>query len=435
MTEINNEVEKPDTNLRGYLIFLVGQWISMFGSNVVGFSIIWFLTVTTGSTFVLGLAAFLNFAPFIIATPIAGVFIDRWNRKKVIAFVDFMQAFFTIILIVCFVIDVFSSLELVAILLALNTIRALFGAFHVSAVDTLLPIMVPKKQLSRINGINYLVNGIIGGIAGPIIGAYTLEVLLIPLKSILWLDVFTFLIAIFPTVLIYIPEVTRKISDKTEKASFRTEFSEGLKFIRDTPGLFALLFVFAGANFFMTPFYTQIPLFVTAIHLGGATQLAFLFGAQQAGMLIGSTMMSTWKGFENHARGVALGLFLGYLGFLIMVAAPIGYFEIIAIGLFMAGFTLPVANVSSEAIWASTVPQGILGRVYAVRRTLAQITAPVAMLLSGIIAEIVNLNLVLLVCALSGLIVLAYSWFFTRLPEVEKLIEIEEKAEAQPFIS
>ncbi|MFX0211537.1 MAG: hypothetical protein ACFFDT_36505, partial [Candidatus Hodarchaeota archaeon] len=85
MTEINNEAEKTK-NLRGYLIFLVGQWISMFGSNVVGFSIIWFLTVTTGSTFVLGLAAFLNFAPFIIATPIAGVFIDRWSRKKVIAF-------------------------------------------------------------------------------------------------------------------------------------------------------------------------------------------------------------------------------------------------------------------------------------------------------------------------------------------------------------
>jgi DHA3 family macrolide efflux protein-like MFS transporter len=434
MTEINNRIEKT-TNLRGYLIFLIGQWISMFGSNVVGFSIIWFLTVTTGSTFVLGLAAFLNFAPFIVATPIAGVFIDRWSRKKVIASVDFMQALFTMILIGCFVIDIFKPLELVAILLALNTIRALFGAFHVSAVDTLLPIMVPKKQLSRINGINYLVNGIIGGIAGPIIGAFTLEVLLIPLKTILWLDVITFLIAILPTVLIYIPEVKRKISDKKENDSFKTEFTDGLKFIRETPGLFALLFVFAGANFFMTPFYTQLPLFVTAIHPGGATHLAFLFTAQQAGMLIGSTIMSTWKGFENHAKGVALGLFLGYIGFVIMVAAPIGYFEIIAIGLFMAGFTLPVANVSSEAIWAITVPQDILGRVYAVRRTLAQITAPVAMIMSGIIAEFINLNFVLLICSLFGLIVLGYSWFFTRLPEVERLIEIEKASEALLIIS
>ena len=434
MTEINNSEEKSDTNLRGYLIFLVGQWISMFGSNVVGFSIIWFLTVITGSSFVLGLATFLNFAPFLIATPVAGVFIDRWSRKKVIAFVDFMQAFFTVILIGFFVIEIFTPLELVAILLALNTIRALFGAFHTSAVDTLLPIMVPKKHLSRVNGINYLVNGIIGGIAGPIIGAYTLEVLLIPLKSILWLDVITFLIAIFPTVLIYFPKVKRKVLDK-EESSFRTEFSEGMKFIRETPGLFALLFVFAGANFFLSPFYIQLPLFVTAIHLGGASQLAFLFSAQQAGMLIGSTVMSSWKGFENHARGVALALFMGYIGFITMLAAPIGYFQIIATGLLIAGFALPVANVSSEAIWASTVPQGILGRVYAVLRTLAPITSPIAMLLSGVIAEFINLTLVLLICAICGLLVLGYSWFFTRLPEVEKLIEIEKKTETQPTLS
>ncbi|UCG04495.1 MAG: MFS transporter [Candidatus Heimdallarchaeota archaeon] len=432
MTEFNKNEEKTDTNVRGYLVFLVGQWISMFGSNVVGFSIIWFLTVTTGSTFVLGLATFLNFAPFIIATPVAGVFIDRWSRKKVIAFVDFMQAFFTVVLIGFFLMDVFSPLELVAILLTLNTIRALFGAFHTSAVDTLLPIMVPKKHYSRINGINYLVNGIIGGIAGPIIGAYTLEVLLIPLKTILWLDVITFLVAILPTVLIYFPKVKKRVLDEKEKTSFKSEFSEGMKFIKETPGLFALLFVFAGANLFMTPFYIQLPLFVTAIHLGGASQLAFLLTAQQSGMLIGSIVMSTWKGFENHAKGVALALFMGYFGFAIMVSAPFGYFALIGIGLFIAGFTLPAANVSSEAIWASTVPQEILGRVYAVRRTLAQITAPLAMLLSGIIAEFINLSLVLLVCTVCGLLVLGYSWFFTKLPEVEKMIEINEKTKIQP---
>ncbi len=432
MTEFNRNEEKSDTNLRGYLVFLVGQWISMFGSNVVGFSIIWFLTITTGSTFVLGLATFLNFAPFIIATPVAGVFIDRWSRKKVIAFVDFMQAFFTVVLIGFFLIDIFNPLELVAILLILNTIRALFGAFHTSAVDTLLPIMVPKEQYSRINGINYLVNGIIGGIAGPIIGAFTLEVLLIPLKTILWLDVITFLVAIVPTVLISIPKVKRKILETKERPSFRFEFSQGMIFIKETPGLLALLFVFTGANFFMTPFYVQLPLFVTSIHLGDASQLAFLFTAQQAGMLIGSTVMSSWKGFENHARGVALGLFLGYFGFFIMLSAPIGYFEIAGIGLFLAGFTLPVANVSSEAIWASTVPQDILGRVYAVRRTLAQMSAPVAMLLSGIVAEFIYLPSVLVTCAISGMLVLGYSWFLTRLPEVEKIIAIKEKAEAQP---
>ncbi|UCG90454.1 MAG: MFS transporter, partial [Candidatus Heimdallarchaeota archaeon] len=396
--------------------------------NIVGFGIIWFLTVTTESAFVLGLATFLNFAPFIVVTPIAGVFIDRWSRKKVIAFVDFMQAFFTVILIGFFVVDVFNPLELVAIILALNTIRATFGAFHTSAVDTLLPIMVPKEQYSRINGINYLVNGAIN-IVGPLLGAVALS--LLSLQNLLWVDVITFLIAIVPTLIIFIPEVRKVILDKEEKPSFRSELREGLKFIRETPGLFALLFVFAGANFFISPFFIQLPLFVTSIHLGNESHLAFLMASQQAGMLIGSTIMSTWKGFENHARGVAIGLFLGYIGFMILLLAPVGSFPVISIGLFITGFVLPVANVSSEAIWAVTVPRELLGRVYAVRRTLAQMTAPVAMLLSGIIAEIIGLYSVLMICLVLGMLVLAYSWFFTALSQVEKIIqETKEKEES-----
>ncbi|MFX0015323.1 MAG: MFS transporter [Promethearchaeota archaeon] len=436
MTEYITSKEEPETNLRGYLIFLIGQWVSQFGSNVVGFSIIWFLTVTTGSTFILGLSTFLNFAPFLIATPIAGVFIDRWSRKKVIAFVDFMQAFFTLVLIGFFVMDIFSDLELVAILLALNTVRALFGAFHTSAVDTLLPIMVPKKYYSRMFSVNNFVNGILGGIAGPLIGAILLE--LFSLKTILWIDVITFLFAIVPTVLVHFPQVLKKDIERKEKNPFRVEFTEGLQFIIGKPGLFALLFVFAGANFFMPPFYIQLPLFVTSIHLGGASHLAFLFAIQQAGTLLGSLVMTIWKGFENHARGVALSMFIAYVGFIIMLSAPIGYFEIIGLGLFIAGFTLPTVNASSEAIWASTVPRELLGRVYAVRRTLAQITAPVTMLLSGIVAEFIGLYTVLTLSALCGLLILGYSWFLTPLPEVEQSIQEPKEEiieEAQPTLN
>ncbi|MFX1283810.1 MAG: MFS transporter [Promethearchaeota archaeon] len=427
MNELINNEKKSDTNLRGYLVFLIGQWVSILGSNIVGFGIIWFLTITTESAFVLGLATFLNFAPFLIATPIAGVFIDRWSRKRVIAFVDFMQAVFTVILIGFFVVDVFSPLELVAIILALNTIRATFGAFHTSAVDTLLPIMVPKEQYSRINGVNYLVNGAIN-IVGPLLGAVVLG--LVSLQNLLWLDVITFLIAIVPTLIIFIPEVKKVILDEGEKLSIRSELREGLKFIRETPGLIALLFVFAGSNFFIPPFFIQLPLFVTSIHFGNESDLAFLMASQQAGMLIGSTIMSTWKGFENHARGVALGIFLGYLGFMVMLLAPVGSFLVISIGLFITGFVLPVANVSSEAIWAATVPRELLGRVYAVRRTLAQMTAPVAMLLSGIIAEIIGLYSLLMLFVILGTLILGYSWFFTELSNVEKIIQETKEQES-----
>ena len=289
--------------------------------------------------------------------------------------------------------------------------------------------MVPKKHYSRINGINYFVTGLIFS-AGPIIGAFALE--LMELQVLLWVDVLTFLIAVVPTILIFIP-VVRKVTPSQEKSSFISELNTGMKFIRDTPGLFALLFVFAGVNFFLPPFMVQLPLFVTAIHLGDKTHLGFVMACQQIGMLIGSVIMSTWKGFGNHARGVVLGILLGYIGLAIMLIAPIGFFLIIGLGMFIAGFTLPVANVSSEAIWASTVPRELLGRVYAVRRTLAQITAPIAMLFSGVLAELIGLYPVLLVSVIFGLLILAYSWFLTALPKVGQ--DQEEKAQNEAIIT
>ncbi|MHA1542287.1 MAG: MFS transporter [Candidatus Hodarchaeales archaeon] len=426
MNNDTKEPKEPKTNLGSYIFFLTGQWISILGSNIVRFGTIWFIAETTGSTFLLSLAAFFAFLPFIVATPIAGVFIDRWNRKLVIIIVDFIQAALTVILIAVFVSNLFTSIELIGFILILNAIGGIFGAFHSTAVDTLLPIMVPQKHLSRVNGVNFLVNGGIQ-VIGPIIGAVALKVVG-SFHELLWLDAITFVIAVIPTLLITIPSVKRKIADPSEKESFRTEFSEGVSFIRSTNGLFALLAVFVGANFFLSPLFVQLPILVTDIHLGDEDTLAFIFSMQQLGMLSGSFIMTSWKGFANHAKGVAIGLFFGYLGIFIMLLAPISNFLILGIGVFITGFVLPIANVSSETIWAKIVPKDILGRVYSVRRTIAQISAPVGMLIAGILAEIYGLPPIMWIFITGGFLLLAYTWFFTSFTEVEQKVKDSQEA-------
>lgn len=414
------------TNLGSYIFFLTGQWISILGSNVVRFGIIWYLADTTGSTFVLSLAAFFTFMPFVVATPIAGVFIDRWNRKGVIITVDFIQAALTVVLIGVFISNWFTSSELIIIILILGGVSGIFGAFHTAAVDTLLPIMVPQKQLSRVNGINYLVNGGIL-IIGPIIGAIALKIVG-SFHELLWFDTLTFLIAVIPTFLITIPNVKRKIEASSEKVSFSTEFSEGVSFIRSKNGLLALLAVFAGANFFLSPLFTQIPILITGIHLGDEDTLALIFSMQQIGMLLGSVIMSSWVGFSNHAKGVVIGLFVGYLGIYIMLLAPISSFIVLGLGIFITGFALPIANVSSETIWAKIVPKDILGRVYSVRRTIAQISSPIGILLAGILAEFNGLIPIMWVFTTCGFILLAYTWFFTSFSEVEQRVKDSQEA-------
>ncbi|MHA2225392.1 MAG: MFS transporter [Candidatus Hodarchaeales archaeon] len=421
MTESDNSGAKSETNLKGYLFFLVGQWISILGSNIVQFGLIWFITIETNSPAILGMAAFFGMAPFYIVTPIAGVFIDRWSRKKVIILVDFMQAMLTLILIVFFIYYtiIFSILELIIAILLISTLRGIFGAFHTSAVDTLLPIMVPRKHLSRINGINYLATGAIN-IVGPIVGAIALS--LVEMKNLLWLDVITFLVAVFPTMVVFIP-IIKKTTQEVSKQSFKKEISEGMSFIRETTGLFYLLVVFTGVNFFMAPIFTQFPLLVQSIHLGDEGTLALLLSINQVGLICGSFIMSSWKGFSNNAKGVALGIFFTYLGLLTIAIAPIGNFLVVGLGFCINGFTLPIMNVSSETIWSKTVPKNLLGRVYAVRRTVAQFSFPISTILGGFLAEIFGLIPILATCAVLGIVLLGYSWFFTPLSKVEQSIE------------
>ncbi|MFX0014352.1 MAG: MFS transporter [Promethearchaeota archaeon] len=411
-------------NLRGYIFFWIGQLISLLGSSVVQFSIIWWITVETGSEFILALSTFLGFGPTMLITPIAGVFVDRWSRKKLIATVDFFQAIATVGLILTFIIGIAD----IWFVLAIITLRGVFQAFHAPAVQAIIPLLVPKDKLSRMNGIDYLFNGVIL-MVGPLVGALLLNYFI--LQEVLWLDAITFMIAIIPTIFISIPSIKTSTLIK-EKTPFFNEISEGFSFIKNQQGLLALLAVFTAANFFMRPLYVLLPLFVKDFHLGGPEELALLFAGAQAGIIGASMIMSSWKGFENNAYGVALGIFIMYFGFVICSITPQGVYPLLILGIFLNGFGLPIANVSSQTIWQKIVPPEKLGRVYSVRLTIAQGSGPIAIILSGILGELLGITPVLVTASLFGMVFLGYSWFFTRFRYVEKTVTTIEAVSGFP---
>ncbi|MHA1884632.1 MAG: MFS transporter, partial [Promethearchaeota archaeon] len=157
-------------NFRHYMYFLFGQQFSMLGSLIVGFVITWWITVETGNPIYLSLSVFLMFIPQIVLTPLSGVLADRWNRKTIIAISDSLQAFVTFLLFLFFLMDIHN----IWLILAVNTFRAGLFAFQLPAVQSLIPVMVPRDNLSRINGLNFLFSGLIFSI-GPVIAATLLE--------------------------------------------------------------------------------------------------------------------------------------------------------------------------------------------------------------------------------------------------------------------
>ncbi|MFX1565374.1 MAG: MFS transporter [Promethearchaeota archaeon] len=416
---------EPDrTTFLSYLIFWGGQLASLAGTNIVNFSLTWWITIQTESAFFLGVSAFFGFGSFILITPIAGVLVDRWSRKKVIIVADSLLALLSFVLVILFFLGIANIIHV----LILQLIGGMVGAFHAMAIQAIIPIMVPRKHLTRMNSLNLFATAFIQTI-GPAIGALVFLIFLGDMARILFIDIGTYLIAIIPTILVTIPMV--RIKTAIEKPSFRREFSEGLSFLRTRSGLLTLLSLFAITNFLLPPIFILLPLYSTIyLALGdlnlAVVYLAALLSLQSGSMMAASAVMMVWGGFKRNIIGVFVGIFFGAVGMIVLALTPLGIFLVAAFGVILIGFTLPIANVSSQTIWQKVVPPEKLGRVFSVRTTIAQFTAPFAFLVAGILAELFSIPLIFIVFGSTLVTVIILAWVLTDLPHVEKHLEKDD---------
>jgi len=406
------EIQAGQVTFRSYLFFWSGQLVSLLGSSIAQFVIIWWITLETGSALYLSIAAFLGLVPMIILTPFAGVLVDRWSRKALIGIADFLQALVTVVLIFLFWLGSVSIWQVLVLL----TLRGIFQAFHSPAVSAIVPLMVPKAKLSRINGLNYLFTGAVT-LIGPVVAALLLTFWKI--SQILWIDAITFMVAVIPLLIISIPSV-RKIQDKS---SFKKDLGEGLAFIKNGRGFLPLLILATAVNFLLTPLSTLLPYYVKLDHLGEVSDLAIVMAFFQGGILAGGLLMSVMKGFKKKMVAIMSSVYIIFLGYGLVALTPTGVFWFMAIGGLIMAFCVPIANVSIQTIIQTVVPMKMQGRVNSVTMALASAATPVGMILSGVIVEFTRTANLFLGCSGLGVLVLTLSWFFTDIRHVEEMEE------------
>lgn len=404
------EVQATQTTFRSYLFFWSGQLVSLLGSSIAQFVIIWWITIETESAVYLSLASLVGIGPQVILTPFAGAFVDRWSRKKLIGMVDFFQALATVVLILLFW---FSSITYWYVL-ALLTLRGIFQAFHTPATSAIIPLMVPRDKLSRFNGLNYVFNGSIN-LIGPVVAALLLSVWKI--YQILWIDGFTFLIAVIPLLLIRIPSVKKK----QDQPSFKEDFVEGLTFIKNARGMLPLLTTSTMLNFSLTPLFTLLPYYVKFDHLGEAADLALVLAVLQGGLLVGGIFMSVHKGFTKKMRIIIPILCVVYLGFTLISLTPTGLFWFMAFGAFVMSIGIPVANVLVFTIFQTVIPLGLQGRANSVIMALSAAATPLGIILAGALVVLTGTSNLFMACICLGLLTIAVSWFFTDVRYVDQL--------------
>jgi len=407
------EIQVTQATFRSYVFFWSGQLISLLGSSVAQFVIIWWITLETQSALYLSIASFLGLVPMVILTPFAGVLVDRWSRKALIGVVDFLQALATVVLIFLFWLSNVSIWQVLTLL----TLRGIFQAFHTPAVSAIVPLMVHKSKLSRINGLNYLFTGAVT-LVGPVVAALLLAFWKI--QQILWIDALTFVVAVIPLLMITIPSVRKR----QDNSSFKEEFVEGLAFIKNGRGFLPLLTLATTLNFLLTPLSTLLPYYVKFDHMGEAPDLAVVMAFFQGGILAGGLLMSVIKGFKKKMVAIMSSIYIIFLGYILVAVTPTGAFWFMALGGLIMAFCVPVANVSTQTIIQTVVPMKMQGRVNAVIMALASAATPLGMILSGLIVEFARTTNLFLGCAGLGILVLTVSWFFTDIKHVEDMQEI-----------
>ncbi len=418
MEEIANQ-----KTFQRYLVFWSGQLFSLLGSMVVHFIITWWIQEETNNPFFLALSSLLYILPMIIATPIAGVLSDRINRKKIIILVDSLQAVATLILILLFLTN-YTELWIIFVFLG---IRSIFQGFHQPTVSSVIPLMVPKDKLSRINGLNFLTSGVVQ-LIGPALGA-TLA-LFLTFYQILWIDIITFFIALIPLLVIQIPSVERKQSSTSnEKHSFFKDFKEGLGLLRTIPVLVTIIILSMFLNFLIRPLGVLLPYYIDTLHDGTIFEYAVVSISMNAGMISGALITTIKKNWKHKILTTFLGIVIFFSGYGYLAFIPTGFFVMIIIGLIIMGVTLPIINTIFQTIEQTIVPPDKVGRIMSIDRTLSMMITPLGVILTGILSVSLGVTNLFLYCSIIGVVITIATYFFTNIRHFEK--EKEAKLDKQ----
>ncbi len=426
--------QPPPNGWRTFLIVWFTQSISVFGSDLTFFALsVWLMQTLypradQKAELAVALSAVsLAFAiPRLLLIPFAGAWADRHDRKRTMMTMDFASGLLSGLLAVL----VLANTLNLPLLLVLLVVGSILGVFHGSAFDASYAMIVPENKLGRANGMMQSIWSL-SGIISPLIAAA-----IVALPSLLrqngntgpiaqlpdgtalamGIDAVTFFFASAALLFLFIPSPQRAdLRDAAGHArkSMWADVKEGARYIWYRRPMLWLLGTFAVTNLLLSPVSIFQRLLLKfnlsadwmARGMSFEAALALMVTVGSVGGLAGGLLVSTWGGLKKkRVYGVIVP---------IMVSASATLGLGLSTGLYMAAvmiFTssamIPVMNSHSQTIWQVQTPRELQGRVFSVRRLIAQFTAPLGVALAGWVGGQFDPGLVI---ATSGILLLVFS--------------------------
>lgn len=372
---------------RKIVLFLISQNVSLFGSSVVGYAIIWYITLETSSGTWLMLSTICALVPQVIVSLWGGVLADRYNRKHLIMLTDAFIALSTFGLALAF----WSGFKHLELLLAVSVVRSIGAGIQIPAVGSIYPQLVEREHLTRVQGVSQTVSSVLM-LASPAVGGLVLATM-----DIAWafmLDVVTAAAAIAILVFMRVDKVLRTDTP----GSVLNEIRQGIAYTFGNPYLKRIVICYGFAFFLITPAAILTPLLVERSFGSDVWYLTANEIVWSIGSIIGGVFVSLIGTIKNKIRTIAL-CFLAF-GITFTLLGIAGDFIIYLIIMGAAGFFLPIIATAETVFIQEITEPAKMGRVFSIVQIITAAAMPLAILLFGPLADVVTIELLLIISGL-----------------------------------
>ena len=391
---------------RNFSLLFAGNFVSRIGTTFYNFAVGWFILTLTASPLMMGLYIALGGIVELIASPLAGVFIDRLNKVRILYVTDFIRGL-TVLIGGALIFSLQSDTQLILLLYIVTVILALNNALFFPANSTLIPEIVADQQLTQANAFFSLINSfqtIIGILlAGLLYGLLGIELIFI-------INGISFILSAFSEMFI---RTHYEKPATNQKTSLRHDFKEGIHYIKNKPGLLPFVTAVLFLNFAFAPFFANALPYLYNLALNQeALQLAIANIIFSSGMVIGGLAVGALgvkiTVANSMKRGLILTIFMGFWLSTLMILATTTRFNyttfslIFLPSLFILAIGNMFVNIPFGTGLARAIQPEVRGRVFAIVNTLTAGLIPVSYLLAGLVLEYSTLSILLVaICSLS----------------------------------
>lgn len=383
-----------------YRLFFGGQIVSLTGTWITITATSWLVYRLTGSALLLGVVGFASQFPSFLLTPFAGIFVDRWNRHRLLVVTQ------TLSMLQSFILAALTLTGTITIprLIALSVFQGLVNAFDMPGRQAFAVVLIEdKKDLGNAIALNssmFNAARLIGPtIAGAIIAA----------SSEGWcflIDGVSFLAVIGSLLAMTVPAM--QVSTGTAISPL-AQFKEGWRYTYDSLPIRSIIALIALVCLVGVPYTVLMPVFAATVFHGGAHTLGFLMTASGGGALLGALWLASRRTIQGLSRLIPVAASVFGAGLMVFALSRIFWVSLVVLVITSFGFMVQVA--SSNTLLQTIVEDGKRGRVMSFFLMAYFGTTPFGSLLAGSMSEHIGAPLTL---ALGGAGCVAGAVWFAR---------------------